>query len=394
MRKILFIISFIFLSTSLFADNPKKEKVNIYFFHSTNCYHCKKEKIFLEKIKKKQPEVKIYYLESSRNKKNKALFRNLVNKLKIDVVGFPLTVVGTKYFIGFADEETTGKSIENAIIYAKKYKSKDLIEQLQEENGEKKLANKKAQMPRKVKVLFFGEIDVKDLSLPLLTIVLGAIDGFNPCSMWALVMLISFLIALQNKKKMLLLGSIFIFVSAAMYFLFMVAWLNFLLFFSYVFFIKISIGIAAIIGGAYYLKEFFFNKEQTCKVTSSKMKKNISTKMSSLTQNNKIFFAILGIIVLAFAVNLVDLICSAGLPVIYTQVLSLSALTTSQYYLYVLLYVFIFMLDDLIIFFIAIFSLHLIGLTNSYKRFSKLLGGIVLLVIGLLLIFKPDLLMF
>lgn len=116
--------------------------------------------------------------------------------------------------------------------------------------------------------------------------------------------------------------------------------------------------------------------------------------MFYLTENKKIWLAIIGIVLLAFFVNLIELICSAGLPIIYTQILSLSSLSTFQYYSYITLYIFIFMLDDLFIFTVAFFSLQLIKITTKYSRFSHLLGGVVLVILGILLIFKPQYLTF
>ncbi|MBU1178266.1 hypothetical protein KJ903_03515, partial [Patescibacteria group bacterium] len=96
----------------------------------------------------------------------------------------------------------------------------------------------------------------------------------------------------------------------------------------------------------------------------------------------------------AFAINLVELVCSAGLPAIYTNILSSSELSTWQYYSYLLLYIFIFMLDDLIVFFIAMITLRAVGISKKYSRFSSLVGGIVILILGILLLLRPDLLMF
>lgn len=193
---------------------------------------------------------------------------------------------------------------------------------------------------------------------------------------------------------MLFLGSVFIFVSAFVYFMFMVAWLNFMIFFNYINWVKILVGAIAIFAGGYYLKQYFFNKENACEVTNSKYKKKITTLMQFLTEKKGLVLAVIGISMLAFLVNLLELVCSMGLPVIYTQILSLSSLSIFSYYLYILLYIFVFMLDDLIVFFIAVFSFHLLKLTTKYSRFSHLIGGVVLLVLGGLLIFKPNWLMF
>ena len=116
--------------------------------------------------------------------------------------------------------------------------------------------------------------------------------------------------------------------------------------------------------------------------------------MKDITQQKKLWLAIAGIIVLAFAVNLVELICSAGLPAVYFQILTLTELPTWQYYAYLMLYIFVFMLDDLFVFFVAMKTLQIAGITTKYIRAARLIGGIIMLAVGFSLIFKPELLMF
>ena len=100
------------------------------------------------------------------------------------------------------------------------------------------------------------------------------------------------------------------------------------------------------------------------------------------------------ILALAFAVNLVELLCSAGIPAVYTQVLALSNLPTWQYYAYLALYIIVFMLDDLFVFVVAMKTLQITGIGTGYSRFSHLAGGVVLLAIGALLLLRPEWLMF
>jgi thiol-disulfide isomerase/thioredoxin/glutaredoxin-related protein len=391
-----FLFAFFLCQTACLFCKETSQKVTVYFFWGKGCSHCSNEKIFLKKLKKRLLNIEVISYEIWENEQNLLLLKKISKKMDIDVSAIPVTIIANKYFIGFSDEKTTGRDIEKAIIEAQENCSPDLIKELVLENEINSSKDKKGEYdtPKTLSIPFFGQIEIKNISLPLLTILFGAIDGFNPCAMWVLVMLISFLMGLQNRKKMLILGSLFIFVSALVYFMFMVAWLNFLQFFAYIQWIKVTVGLVAIIGGGYYLKEFWSNKDGTCKITNSKQKKYIASKLENLSNKNQLFLAAIGIILLAFSVNLIELICSAGLPVIYIQILSINALSTTQYYLYILLYIFIFMLDDLLIFFIAIFSLHMVKLTGKYTRFSHLIGGIVLLIIGSLLIFKPEWLMF
>ena len=116
--------------------------------------------------------------------------------------------------------------------------------------------------------------------------------------------------------------------------------------------------------------------------------------MKQVVSSRGFLLSLIGIIALAAAVNLIESVCSAGFPVIFTQILALSNLEKWQYYLYMLLYIFVFMLDDMIVFIGAMVTLRLTGVTNKYSRFSHLIGGILMLLIGVLLIFKPELLMF
>jgi len=212
--------------------------------------------------------------------------------------------------------------------------------------------------------------------------------------MWVLLFLISLLLGMEDKKKMWTLGVAFIATSAIVYFLFLSAWLNLFLFLGFIASVRIGVGLVAIGSGAFHLKEWWSNRSGACKVTNVEQKKKIMDKLREIASQKYFIFALFGIIGLAFAVNLVELVCSAGLPAIYTNILSISNLSTYQYYLFLLLYIFIFMLDDLLIFIIAMTTLRATGISSKYSRWSGLIGGIVILAIGILLIFKPGWVMF
>jgi len=190
------------------------------------------------------------------------------------------------------------------------------------------------------------------------------------------------------------LGGSFIFTSGIVYFLFLAAWLNVFLFVGMITWIQKIIGIVAFGSGIYHLREYFINKDGTCHVTDSKKRKKVFNRIRGVILERNFYISLIGIILLAISVNLVELVCSAGLPAIYTQVLAISGLAPWQYYGYLALYILIFMLDDLLIFAIAMATLKMHGISSKYTRISNLIGGIIMLIIGLALIFKPELLMF
>lgn len=239
-----------------------------------------------------------------------------------------------------------------------------------------------------------GTIQTANLSLPALSVVIGLIDGFNPCAMWTLLFLISLLLGMKNKKRMWILGITFIVASAFVYFLFLTAWLNFFLILGFVFWVRIIIGLIAIGVGIYNLRHYQKNKDGTCKVTDDEKKRNTFDKLKGIAHEKKFILAFGGIILLAFAVNLIELVCSAGLPAIFTQILSISNLSPGQHYSYILIYIFFFMLDDLVVFTIAMVTLRAVGIESKYARLSRLIGGVLMIIIGGLLLFKPELLMF
>ncbi len=405
-KKFLFFLLFITLLipvSSVFAQE-KTNDINIYFFWGEGCPHCAKEKPFLEKLEDKYPQVNVQSYEVWGNRENQKLLVDFGKKLNANVSGVPFTVVGEEYFIGWYDEQSTGKAIEEAVKCAQQDSCRDIgreisalsVEKSSNEKNEEDCGCEEEQspLPQKIKVPLLGEIETKNFSLPLLTIVLGALDGFNPCAMWVLLFLISLLLGMKDRKRMWILGAAFIVASASVYFVFMAAWLNLILFIGVVVWVRVVIGLIALLGGGYNLKEYFTNRDATCKVTGTEKRQKVFEKLKSITHKKSFYLALGGIILLAFAVNLVELICSAGLPAVYTQVLALSNLAKWQYYLYILLYVSIFMLDDLFVFFVAMTTLRMAGITTKYARWSHLIGGMLMLIIGLLLIFKPGWLMF
>jgi thiol-disulfide isomerase/thioredoxin len=370
--------------------------VTLHFFWSSGCPHCAKEKEFLNTLKEQYPQLIIKDYEITYSQKNLALLQKVGTELQANTSGVPFTVIGKEQFVGYLSNETTGKEIKEAVQRAAESGYEDIVTNLSQGLVSDHATNNKElqRTPEYLKVPFFGELQVKSLSLPLLTIILAFLDGFNPCAMWTLLFLISLLLGMKDRKRMWLLGVTFIVSSAVVYFLFLSAWLNVFLFLGFVVWIRILIGIGSIGAGGYYLRDYWINKSGSCSVMGDTKRQKVFQKLTKITQKRQILLALGGIALLAIAVNMIELICSAGLPAIYTNILSLSRLPSWQYYAYLLLYIFIFMLDDLFIFFTAMITLKAVGIQSKYSRFSHLIGGLLMVAIGLLLLFKPEWLMF
>jgi hypothetical protein len=189
-------------------------------------------------------------------------------------------------------------------------------------------------------------------------------------------------------------GAVFLLTSAAVYFAFLAAWLNLFLLLGSLLWIRLGVGLFALAAGGYYVREFVRNPDAVCPVTSHGGRQQIMARLRVAVAERSFLIAVLGIMLLATAVNLIELLCSAGIPAIYTQVLALSDLSASAYYGYLAFYIGIFMLDDAAVFVTAMLTLRATGLTATYSRYAHLVGGVVLGGLGLLLVFWPELLSF
>lgn len=387
--KILIISLLLLLPISVSA----KEKVNLYLFHSDVCSHCQAEIKYLKELEKKYDNLKVHLYETNSNKDNAKLMKDIKKKLKITSPVVPFTVIGNYYYIGFGDGIEEG--IEELIIKYSDEKETDMIKPILEGKEIPKLKMVNGDIDT---INVMGkEINPKELSLPVLSVILGAIDGFNPCAMWVLIFLISMLFNMKDRKKMWFLGITFLTTSAIIYMIFMFAWLGIattLLTKSTLF--RYLIAAVALVGAFLNLKGFYKSiKEGTgCEVVDKNKRKNIMEKIKKITSEKSFILAILGVIVLAASVNVIELACSAGIPVLFTNVLAMNNTTTLQTIIYVEIYILFFLIDDIIVFVIAMLTLNIKAISTRYTKYSHLIGGILMLVIGLLMILKPEWLMF
>lgn len=356
----------------------KDDVVNIYLFYGSTCPHCADEKDVLKLLEEKyKNRIKVYKYEVWENKKNHNIMMEVKEELGVttSLTSVPFTVIGTKYYTGYS--EFVGKDIERQIRINLGLSKIDDEDTVIEQN--------------KVKVPFMEEANASEIAVGTAAVILGFVDGFNPCAMWILLFIINMLFGMKDKKKMFLLGYTFLFTSALFYFLSMLG-INIVLGFISTNEIRGLIGIVAIIAGIYNLYVYYRDrkKEDGCQVVDEKKRKNIMSKLKKIKNARNIFFAFGGIIALAISVNMVELACSAGFPTIFNEILVANNVVGIARILYLLLYVLFYMIDDMIVFTISISTLTIAGVTTKYNKLVKIIGGVLMIVMGLLLIFKPD----
>jgi len=361
---------------------------NLYFFHAQGCLTCAAESEFLSTLLEKDPNLKLYSYELAFDQDNQEFAKKISELLPNPINSTPTLVIGQKVIVGFVSG-TTDLEIQESIDYAQNNVIKDVIGEVL---GIAEVTNGTSQTTSQVNLPFFGKVEAKSISLPLLAIVLGTLDGFNPCAMWVLLLLISMLFHLEEQWKKWFLGSIFLLTTAIMYLMFMVSWLNITLLFGTISTLRWLIGALAIGGGGFNLYRYF-TTEPGCEVIDDRKRKKISVRIRQIFSQPVFVLASLGVMALAISVNLVELICSAGLPVLFTQVLSLNQLSGFEYGVYMLLYLAMFIADDVIIFALAMKTSQVSGISTKYARTAHLVGGILMILLGILMVIKPEWLM-
>ena len=411
MKKIikLLILAIVFV---LFPLSVKAEGrvVNIHLFYGETCPHCAAEEKFFDEYLKTKDNVKLYKYEVFNHSENVELLKKVQQQMGNTESGVPYTIIGKKVIVGFSDdytpddlkdaieyyldEENTYRDYAGEITGKGELPKKEEKQEIKKE--EKKKETKKEDKKYEKTVPILGKINAKEVSLPILAVVLGFVDGFNPCAMWILIFLITMLLNMKDRKKMWILGLTFILTSGVIYLMFMLAWLNLATFISKISYIRFAISLVAVIVGIVNLNNYIKSrkKDDGCEVVDKKERKKIMNKIISITNQKKFIIALIGIMVLAASVNIIELMCSIGIPLLFTQILAMNDLSTFSYMLYIFIYILFFLIDDILVFVISMVTFKVTGITTKYTKYSHLIGGIIMLLIGILLLLKPEILMF
>ena len=369
----LVILGIVLMLTSQ-GTSPAGEGFAVHFFYVTGCSHCDEQEPFNEKLAEQYPSIEIIEHDAA-TPEGSALLQEKLEELGADQPDFPITIFGNQVSGGWESEETTGREIEEAL---QRCLDGECPPPTDEEPSDG------------IVLPIIGEIIPAEYSLPALAVILGLVDGFNPCALWVLIYLISLVATLKDKRRIWLIVGSFVLASGVIYFLLMTAWLNVFLLIGYVRPVTIVIGLVALGGGIWQVREFIKAKgEIVCEVTSEESRDKTMARMQRIVSSPVTFATILGIIALAFAVNSIEFVCSAAVPAVFTHVLALSDLSTVRYYSYILLYVLFFMLDNLIIFGSAAIVMTS-NLGVRYAKYARPVGATILIVLGALLLFAPD----
>lgn len=361
-------------------------------FVRTGCPHCAKAEIFLQVLQQEQPELKILIHDVSKEAAALERLQELAKNQGIKTVRVPAFQIRGQLLIGYTDETSSGQLIRDVLaqtpIVPKKQDSAGTCEADEQAlTCEANPAPKPTPPTPIFAVNFFGhKVTLEQVGLPLFTIVMGLLDGFNPCSMWVLLLMIALLAPMNNRPRMLAIAGTFVFVEGLAYFVFMAAWLNLFLLIGLSRISEIMIALIALIAGLINLKDFWrFGWGVSLSIPDA-AKPSIYQKIRKILQAENLTAAIIGTVLLALLVQVVEFMCTSGFPALYTRILTLKQLDTVSYYGYLLLYNLAYMLDDLIILSIGVITLSQHRLQEKEGRWLKLISGLTMVALGIYLL--------
>jgi glutaredoxin len=334
-------------------------------FVRDGCPHCTKAKEFLTKLASERPGLRIVL----RPVDHDAISRNDLVRYSqsagIWPPGLPTFVVNDRILVGFESAERTGPKLAALI-------------------------DRRSASSRSIETGLFGTLSVSRLGLPLFTLALGLLDGFNPCAMWVLLFLLSLLVHLHDRKRMALVAGTFVLVSGAVYFAFMAAWLNVFLLVGISTFLRWALGGVALAIGVVNVKDFMSPGRGFSLSIPASARPGLYARTRAVLGANTLLPSLTGVAALAVVVNFIELLCTAGLPAIYTAVLAQQGLSPLAHYAYLALYILGYIADDAVMVAMAVVALSNRKLSERAGRWLKLLSGAVMLALGGAMILRPE----
>jgi len=380
-------------SSPVHAEDAAVQSADIEVFVREGCPHCAKAEVFLAKLKQEQPELRIVIRDVLLEPTALERLKHLAKNHGAAAVRVPAFAVGGQLIVGYSDDATTGQLIRDGLVRARPQSWKAAHAPVSCEAEERLACTADAPVPAAkpeiFSVNFFGHsVSPEQVGLPLFALAMGLLDGFNPCSMWVLILMISLLAPMNNRSRMLAIVGTFVAVQGIAYFVFMAAWLNLFLLIGLSRTSEIIIAVIALLAGAINLKDFWAFGWGVSLSIPAAAKPDIYARIRRILQAENFAAAIFGAVVLAILVQIVEFMCTSGFPALFTRILTLRQLDSLSYYGYLLLYDLAYMLDDAIILSIGIITLSQRRLQEKEGRWLKLVSGLVMGGLGIYLLLQ------
>jgi glutaredoxin len=374
-----------------------REALEVEVFTRPGCARCTAAKDWLAMLRGRYPAFETAVFDLATDAGARSHLADLVKRHRTAAASVPVLHVCNRIVVGFDRAETTGARIE-ALLEPWSRPCREPIGSADDRAGNAHAGNA-FDVPAEffdddgetgIDLSLFGRIDSQALGMPLFTIVIGLVDGFNPCAMWVLLLLLSILVNIRDRLRIILIAGTFVLVSGLAYFAFMAAWLHVFEWIGYLRPVQIALGLLAITIGAIHVKDFFAFKRGVSLSIPEAAKPGIYERMRRIVTAENLPAALLTTFTLAVLVNIVELLCTAGLPALYTNILSRQGYSLAGRYGYLALYIAAYMFDDALMVAAVVWSFSKFKLQETGGRWLKLISGAVILVLGLVMLLRPE----
>lgn len=381
-----------------YTADPLQPAVDIEVFTHEGCPRCAAAALFLEDLQRERPGLKIVGHDVGQDQAALTRLKDLAAKLGVKTLGVPAFFLRGELIIGYLSPDTTGARLRALLDQpqASRLEQEAPAGTCLPQDGrlcEREVSDATAGAEAVEIPLLGTRLTVQQLGLPLFTFVLGLLDGFNPCSMWVLILMLSMLASQKDRLKMVLIAGTFVAVEGVAYFAFMAAWLNMFLLIGISRSSEVILGGIACVAGVINLKDFWAFGWGISLSIPKAAKPGVYAKLRHILQADNLTGALVGTVILATFVQLVELLCTTGFPALYTRILTQQQLDWKVYYGYLFLYNLAYMLDDVLVLAIGVITLSQRRLQEKEGRWLKLVSGVVMLGLGVVLIAKPGWLM-
>lgn len=346
--------------------------VNLWFFWSARCPHCLEARPQVLAMAAQHPWIRLHDLELTQHPEHAERYVKMAAALGQQARSVPAFLYCGHLEVGWQDTESSGSALLRGLQACRQGRP---IEQ-----------------PDAAPLTLpgLGEIQPDQMSLPLLTILIAGLDAFNPCAFFVLLFLLSLLVHQHDRRRMLIIGGVFVVFSGLMYFAFMAAWLGLFRVVGNLAWITALAGSLAMLFGAVNIKDFFAFKQGISLSIPEARKTDLFRRGRQILAAGKLPAMLAATVILAIAANFYELLCTAGLPMVYTRLLTLHAPSTASHFLYLALYNLIYILPLLLIVLGFVRTMGTRKLSERDGRLLKLMSGQMMLGLGALLLIAPE----
>ena len=388
--------------SSFSARQQSTGQVVIYFFWGDGCPHCAQAKPILTDWAAKDPNINVQMFEVYYDEANQNLLKEFGEAFGMQPKYVPTIFVGDQYFEGWSDEieQKLRAQVDDYLVNGDPGKGAELVvpttttptPQPTLQPTPEVIPTNEPASGETIKLPLIGEVDLSHQGLFLSTLLIAFVDGFNPCSIWVLSILLAITLHTGSRKKILIIGLVYISITALIYALFIAGLFTVFTVVSFVGWIQIVVALVALFFGVINLKDYFFYKEGVSLTISDEKKPGIYKRIRKVLEAGDSWWGLIGgTVVLAAGVSLVEFTCTAGFPVLWTNLVSSQNVPIITFLLLLLVYLVVYQLDELGLFLAAVFTLRSSKVEEKHGRILKLIGGVLMVTLSIVMLVKPSL---